>query len=64
MTDQDADQGQGGAQAIEDGVSLAALLPLGTSADEIQDRLKLYEQCRYERAHQVLPDYAVSLGTY
>lgn len=46
-------QGQGGAQAIEDAVSLAALLPLGTSPDDVSDRVKLYEKCRLERAHKI-----------
>ncbi|KAJ5363870.1 FAD/NAD(P)-binding domain-containing protein [Penicillium cataractarum] len=46
-------QGQGGAQAIEDGVALGALFPLGTSRDEIADRLELYMKCRYERATMV-----------
>jgi hypothetical protein len=46
-------QGQGGGQAIEDGLALAAVLPLGTTPDEVPDRLTVYEQCRYERAHRV-----------
>jgi len=46
-------QGQGGGQAIEDGVALAALLPLGTLPEDIPDRLPLYEECRYERAHKI-----------
>ncbi|KAK4542358.1 hypothetical protein LTR36_006814 [Oleoguttula mirabilis] len=46
-------QGQGGGQAIEDAIALAAVLPLGTSASDIPDRLQIYEQCRYERAHKV-----------
>jgi hypothetical protein len=46
-------QGQGGGQAIEDAVALAALLPLGTSRQEIPDRLQLYNECRYERAHKI-----------
>ena len=46
-------QGQGGAQAIEDAVSLAAVLPFGTNSDEIPDRLRVYEACRYERAHTI-----------
>ncbi|CAG8918567.1 unnamed protein product [Penicillium salamii] len=46
-------QGQGGAQAIEDGVALGALLPLGTPRDEIPERLKLYMKCRYDRATMV-----------
>lgn len=47
------DQAQGGAQAIEDGVSLAALLPLGTTPDELQGRLQIYERQRYERSHHI-----------
>ncbi|KAG0129564.1 hypothetical protein HOY82DRAFT_487982 [Tuber indicum] len=46
-------QGQGGAQAIEDGVALAAVLPLGTKKEDVVDRLKLYQECRYERATRV-----------
>lgn len=46
-------QGQGAGQAIEDAVSLAAVLPLGTPPDEIQERLQVYEQCRYERSHKI-----------
>ncbi|CUS15817.1 unnamed protein product [Tuber aestivum] len=45
--------GQGGAQAIEDGVALAAVLPLGTKKEDVADRLKLYQECRYERATRV-----------
>lgn len=47
------DLGQGGAQAIEDGVSLAAMLPLGTEPDQISERLLLFERCRYERSHTI-----------
>ncbi|KAF7528389.1 hypothetical protein G7054_g10167 [Neopestalotiopsis clavispora] len=43
-------QGQGGAQAIEDGAALGALLPLGVTKDEIPGRLKLYMEARYDRA--------------
>jgi len=46
-------QGQGGGQAIEDAVVLAALLPLGTSRQDIPERLQLYNECRYERAHKI-----------
>jgi 2-polyprenyl-6-methoxyphenol hydroxylase-like FAD-dependent oxidoreductase len=46
-------QGQGGGQAIEDAVSLAALLPLGTSQQAIPERLQLYNKCRYERSHRI-----------
>lgn len=46
-------QGQGGAQAIEDGVALGVLLPQGTKADEVSERLQLYQVCRKERAEKV-----------
>lgn len=46
-------QGQGGGQAIEDAVALAALLPLGTSRQDIPERLQLYNECRYKRAHKI-----------
>jgi acetoacetate decarboxylase len=46
-------QGQGGGIAIEDAASLCALLPLGTTADDIPERLALYEKVRDERAHKV-----------
>lgn len=43
-------QGQGGAQAIEDGVALGTLLPLGTTPSMVPDRLQLYMKARFERA--------------
>ncbi|KAF5570588.1 3-hydroxybenzoate 6-hydroxylase 1 [Fusarium phyllophilum] len=46
-------QGQGGGIAIEDAASLVALLPYGTTADDIPSRLSLYEKIRDERAHMV-----------
>ena len=46
-------QGQGGAQAIEDAVSLAAVLPLGTPKVDIPERLRLYQQCRQGRANKI-----------
>jgi hypothetical protein len=46
-------QGQGGGQAIEDAIALAAVLPLGTSRQDIPERLQLYNECRYERAHKI-----------
>ncbi|CAH0054427.1 unnamed protein product [Clonostachys solani] len=46
-------QGQGGAQAIEDGVALGALFPLGTTSSQVPERLKLYMEARYERATMV-----------
>ncbi|KAG9964978.1 FAD/NAD(P)-binding domain-containing protein, partial [Aureobasidium melanogenum] len=46
--------GQGGAMAIEDAVSVAVLLPLGTSKQQIPERLRLYEKCRKQRNETVL----------
>ncbi|KAJ5767646.1 FAD/NAD(P)-binding domain-containing protein [Penicillium manginii] len=46
-------QGQGGAQAIEDGIALGALFPLGTPRAEIPERLELYMECRYDRATMI-----------
>jgi 2-polyprenyl-6-methoxyphenol hydroxylase-like FAD-dependent oxidoreductase len=46
-------QGQGGGQAMEDAAALAVVLPFGTRPDEISERLKVYESCRYERAHRI-----------
>ncbi|EGP86297.1 uncharacterized protein MYCGRDRAFT_72701 [Zymoseptoria tritici IPO323] len=46
-------QGQGGGQAIEDAIALATLLPLGTSRQDIPERLSLYNECRYERSHKI-----------
>ncbi|KAJ8058947.1 hypothetical protein OCU04_011932 [Sclerotinia nivalis] len=43
-------QGQGGAQAIEDSAAIGALFPLGTNSSDIEQRLKLYVQARYDRA--------------
>lgn len=48
------DLGQGGAMGIEDAVSLATLLPLGTRVDEIPVRLRLYEKARRPRVDYVL----------
>jgi 2-polyprenyl-6-methoxyphenol hydroxylase-like FAD-dependent oxidoreductase len=38
---------------MEDAVCIAALLPLGTSPDDVPERLVLYEKVRYERAHKI-----------
>ncbi|KAJ9604708.1 hypothetical protein H2200_010822 [Cladophialophora chaetospira] len=46
-------QGQGAGMAIEDGMSLAVMLSDLESRDEIPDRLKLYNEARYERAHNI-----------
>lgn len=46
-------QGQGAGMAIEDGVSLAIMLPLGTSPVEVSARLQIYNQARHERSHMI-----------
>ena len=47
------DQGQGAGQALEDAAALSIVLPRGTNAEAISERLKLYEEIRYERAHSI-----------
>lgn len=46
-------QGQGAGVAMEDAAALAVILPFGTKPSEVPERLKLYETCRYERAHRI-----------
>jgi 2-polyprenyl-6-methoxyphenol hydroxylase-like FAD-dependent oxidoreductase len=46
-------QGQGAGCAIEDGASLAVVLPADTPRDEIAARLQLYEKIRIERANRI-----------
>ncbi|KAI0157770.1 FAD/NAD(P)-binding domain-containing protein [Xylariaceae sp. FL1272] len=46
-------QGQGAGIAMEDAVSLAVLMPLGISPNEIPERLELYQEVRDERAHRI-----------
>ena len=46
-------QGQGGAQAMEDGVALGVLFPAGVERTEIADRLELFQHCRKARAEHV-----------
>ncbi|UNI15370.1 hypothetical protein JDV02_001907 [Purpureocillium takamizusanense] len=41
---------QGGAMAIEDGGSLGVMLRKGTTADQVPERLELFNKARYERA--------------
>jgi Acetoacetate decarboxylase (ADC) len=48
-----SDQAQGGAAAIEDALSLSAVLPFGTRPADVPERLHLYEKIRYERAHAI-----------
>jgi 2-polyprenyl-6-methoxyphenol hydroxylase-like FAD-dependent oxidoreductase len=38
---------------MEDAVSVAACLPLGTKPEEVPERLELYEKCRADRAWKV-----------
>ncbi|CZR51361.1 uncharacterized protein PAC_01236 [Phialocephala subalpina] len=49
-------QGQGGAQAMEDGAALGALLPLGTLSSEIPSRLKLYFRAGIEHVKREIMD--------
>ncbi|KAF9894800.1 hypothetical protein FE257_004421 [Aspergillus nanangensis] len=46
--------GQGGAMAIEDAVSLATLLPMGSRKEDLPHRLKIYERARRPRVEYVL----------
>ncbi|POS81106.1 salicylate hydroxylase [Diaporthe helianthi] len=46
--------GQGAAQAVEDACALGAILPLGTTPDEIPSRLGLWQQCRRDRAAKIV----------
>ncbi|KAJ6142737.1 hypothetical protein N7471_002190 [Penicillium samsonianum] len=47
-------QGQGGAQAFEDGAALGALFPSDTTSEQVSARLELYNEVRYERALTVM----------
>jgi salicylate hydroxylase len=53
-TNNDVDQGQGGAQSFEDGAALAAVLPGDTTKEQIPRRLEIYNQARYARAVTVM----------
>ena len=46
-------QGQGAGVAMEDAAALSVVLPKDTLKEDIMDRLKLYEQIRYERANKI-----------
>jgi len=48
--------------AIEDGVSLATFLPLGTAPSEIPGRLKLYEKARRPRVEMALKYTRMNAG--
>jgi hypothetical protein len=46
---------------MEDAAAIAAVFPSGTTQEGIPERLKLYEQIRYERAH-VIREYSRQAG--
>jgi salicylate hydroxylase len=52
------DQGQGGAQGLEDGLALG-LVMAGASKDTIEERLEIYQKIRHHRASaiQILSNY-------
>jgi salicylate hydroxylase len=49
-----ADQGQGGAQAFEDGAALGALFTSDVTPEQVPQRLEMYNHVRYERAVTVM----------
>lgn len=48
-----ADQGQGAAVAMEDAVALGVVFPAGTPPEGLAERLRVYENIRYERANAI-----------
>ncbi|OGM45891.1 hypothetical protein ABOM_006036 [Aspergillus bombycis] len=54
LTKETKDMGQGAAMAIEDALSIATLLPLGTKAEGIPSRLAIYEKARQPRVENIL----------
>ena len=52
---------QGGAMAIEDGAALGVMLGDGATPENVPERLKLYNQARYERATNI-QQYSVQVG--
>ncbi|KAJ7162797.1 hypothetical protein C8R43DRAFT_1063059 [Mycena crocata] len=48
--------GQGAAMSIEDAVTIACLLPLGTTKEEVPGRLEAYQVLRKERGELVLTE--------
>lgn len=53
-TDNSIDLGQGAAMAIEDAVSIATLLPCGSTPDDVPTRLEMYQAGRRPRVNFVL----------
>ncbi|KAL5371674.1 hypothetical protein DPSP01_014089 [Paraphaeosphaeria sporulosa] len=47
-------QGQGGAQAFEDAAALGALLTADTTREQVTERLRMYNDVRYEHAVTVM----------
>lgn len=45
--------GQGAAMAVEDAISVATMLPLGTGPEQVPSRLALYERARVERVSTI-----------
>lgn len=50
ISNDDADQGQGGAQGMEDGLALGIIMSGATSKEEAKERLEIYQQVRHSRA--------------
>lgn len=48
------DQGQGGAQAFEDAATLGALFTPDTTPEQIEQKLRIYNDIRYKHAVTVL----------
>lgn len=48
------DQGQGGAQAFEDAAALGTLFTPDTRPEQIEQKLRMYNEIRYKRAVTVL----------
>lgn len=46
-------QGQGAGVSIEDAVSLSVFLERGLNRKDVPDRIKLYQETRYERANKI-----------
>lgn len=50
VSNKSTDQGQGGAQGMEDGLALGIIMSGVTSKDEAKERFQIYEQVRHARA--------------
>ncbi|RMD44997.1 hypothetical protein DV735_g78, partial [Chaetothyriales sp. CBS 134920] len=54
-------QGQGAGVAMEDAAAIGVVLERGLSRDQVPDRLKLYQDIRYERANRI-QEYSRLMG--